>query len=222
MTNSSARFIDACIALRQATAFSGACDALRSAKQWQQSAETGFLLGSGLVDHREVRWCKVLAWLLRTDTGVDHKYAASLRMILIGNQLDGAVVGREVSNDDGSQRYDLEITSGRTRVVVEAKVEAPVDLDQLKKYQEDHCARFRESGIELLGLLLILDHRDRPSDHEVIRKSMFEVRYWRKHVADPLSLIANDAESDSFGQSLWCAIAKDFANVIHRYLEDGE
>lgn len=167
----------------------------------------GFLIDSELIRMNEVRWCKVLAWLLSPKRG---QIARSFQEHWLGAH-GRLAVERELSNDNGESRYDLVLEDHRQRIVIEAKVGASEDKEQLRRYRDEH-------GQDARGILLTL--RPGPMGDGELREIGFERKLWRD-VADSLraTLERTDPPESDTTESLWRAVAWDFSNTIERYSE---
>lgn len=162
-----------------------------------------FFSGSELLRTDEVRWCKVLRWLLDPETGA--AAAEQLQQSLLekaGLKVSGLLtaVEREVRENDGN-RLDIVLRGRKRMVVIEAKVYAPVDLDQLKRYAQD-----KE---QFSGVLVTLKHeKSLPGGWSSVTWS---------DIAEALDSVAGELPEASAGAvavERWRVVALDFAALI--------
>lgn len=171
-----------------------------------QLPDQNFLLGSGLVREDETRWCRVLGWLLDSDS-CDF-LALGLQTLILRMHCRERVerplsVDREVG-DSGENRFDLVLSDSKRVIVIEAKVNAPKQDDQLIRYWQSECGK----GRTFHGLFLALEaRRDIPRPWVPIT--------WEQ-VAEYLKTLAASDEAKSCGAAgnRWLVIARDFRDMI--------
>jgi len=182
---------------------------MKRAYEKDPASNGGFLTDSDLVRTNEVRWCKVLAWLLSPKSG---HIALEFQNQWLGSR-GRLVIQREQCNDNGESRYDLVLDDHRKKIkiVIEAKVGASEDKGQLRRYREEH-------GQDARGIFLTLSPG--PLGYGELREIGFERKLW-SDVATSLRATATLGKSDPSEsenpESLWRAIAWDFAFTIERH-----
>jgi len=211
-----ADFIDA---YRDATAVARFINVQRDAKRAQgRSGHQNFFLGSDFLREDEVSWCRVLYWLLDDRT---YQYAAAFKKKLLKPfKLEcgrADKIHREHPTADGTGRHDILIESESWDLLIEAKVNAPIDPDQLQRYSENHK---RLTSKHVSGLLLtgpeVEAFLDRNSDGKI-----WEHITWPQladYLQTTLSLEGEPAipvqVSPSLAQARWEVVALDFIDVI--------
>jgi hypothetical protein len=171
-----------------------------------------FLMGSELVRHHEVQWCCVLYWLVNPQSCPT---LATSFLCKIVTELAKApwcaskthVVGREKPNQDGSMRFDITLENDLRRVVIEAKVRARIDKNQLK----DYCAQLHDR--DFFGLLITGDDQ---FDGSKSPCDQWMHCTWR-HIAQTIkACLSENTERDLQrpDERRWQTIAEDFAEFV--------
>ena len=212
-----ADFIDA---YRDATAVARFINVQRDAKRAQgRSGHQNFFLGSDFLREDEVSWCRVLYWLLDDRT---YQYAAAFKKKLLKpfkrdcGRADK--IHREHPTADGTGRHDILIEGESWELLIEAKVNAPIDPDQLDRYSK---ARAPFTTNKVPCSLLITGPQVKVFPDENSRAERWKHITWPQ-LADYLqTMLSLEGEpaipvqvSPSLAQARWEVIALDFIDVI--------
>ena len=169
-----------------------------------------FLLGSGLLRHHEVAWCRVLRWLL--DPKSCGELAAEFQRAVLRDLVYCRPIPkgplraeREVKSDDEASRFDIILSGASVAVRIEAKVNAPVGSPQFEKYEE------HDFDSNLLITKYTLGSGRTPKGWQHATWSDV-AEFLNNHLHDNTN--SDDLDPD---KERWCMVARDFVGFIREF-----
>lgn len=177
-------------------------------------AEESFLGGSGLCREDEVAWCRVLWWLLRPGSAEELPIEFQRRLFrAVGlDMASAASVDREVVDPHDQNRLDIVLRSGTRVLVIEAKVNSPVDPEQLRRYQQRLLGQHRRNWVHFALLT--------PSCHpeQVEGLGGWNQLNWPQvaQIAIEVAGPASEMLTGQISQVRWKLVAEDFYGHVKR------
>ncbi|MEE9312895.1 MAG: PD-(D/E)XK nuclease family protein [Planctomycetota bacterium] len=151
---------------------------------------------------KELRWCRVLCWLLETSSGAAGATELQQRicsLARVDDHVSFSAIGREIT--EGDSRYDVVLVGQDLDLVIEAKVNAPSDMNQLDQYRQAFL-----KGTKKFAGLFLTKKKEKPDN--------WESATWCELAEVLEDICLSNKDNEGRADRMWNLIANDFAIYI--------